>query len=72
MRHLRFSFPQLLLVAFVLIGALLGTAALRALFTLDTLMAQSRESAAQAALRRSEAAYCDCARAQYAAGCHAL
>ena len=48
MRFLRFSFPQLLLVAFVLIGALLGTAALRALFTLDTLMAQSRESAAQA------------------------
>ena len=48
MKLLRFSFPQLLLVAFLLIGALLGTAALRALFTLDTLMAQSRESAAQA------------------------
>jgi two-component system sensor histidine kinase GlrK len=47
-RSPRFSFPQLLLVAFVLIGALLGAAALRALFTLDTLMAQSRESAAQA------------------------
>jgi two-component system, NtrC family, sensor histidine kinase GlrK len=44
----RFSFAQLLLVAFVLIGALLGAAALRALFSLETLMAQSRESAAQA------------------------
>ena len=45
---LRFSFPQLLLVAFVLIGALLGAAALRALFSLDTIMAQSRESTTQA------------------------
>jgi two-component system sensor histidine kinase GlrK len=45
---LRFSFPQLLLVAFVLIGALLGAAALRALFSLDASMAQSRESTAQA------------------------
>jgi len=45
---LRFSFPQLLLVAFLLIGALLGAAALRALFSLDALMAQSRESTAQA------------------------
>ncbi|MGE0348261.1 sensor histidine kinase [Hydrogenophaga sp.] len=44
----RFSFQQLLLVAFLLIGALLGAAALRALFSLETLMAQSRESAAQA------------------------
>jgi two-component system sensor histidine kinase GlrK len=44
----RFSFQQLLLVAFLLIGVLLGAAALRALFSLDTLMAQSRESAAQA------------------------
>lgn len=44
----RFSFAQLLLVAFVLIGALLGAAALRALFSLETLMAQSRDSAAQA------------------------
>jgi two-component system sensor histidine kinase GlrK len=45
---LRFSFPQLLLVAFVLIGALLGAAAVRALFSLDTIMAQSRESTTQA------------------------
>lgn len=48
MKWLRFSFPQLLLVAFLLIGSLLGASALRALFSLDTLMAQSRESAAQA------------------------
>ncbi len=48
MKPLRFSFQQLLLVAFLLIGVLLGAAALRALFSLDTLMAQSRESAAQA------------------------
>jgi two-component system, NtrC family, sensor histidine kinase GlrK len=45
---LRFSFPQLLLVAFLLIGALLGTTALRALFTLEGLMAQSRDGATQA------------------------
>lgn len=44
----RFSFAQLLLVAFVLIGVLLGAAALRALFSLESLMAQSRDSAAQA------------------------
>ena len=48
MKTLRFSFQQLLLVAFLLIGALLGAAALRALFSLESLMAQSRESAAQA------------------------
>ncbi|MCV0438169.1 MAG: two-component sensor histidine kinase [Hydrogenophaga sp.] len=48
MKPLRFSFQQLLLVAFLLIGALLGAAALRALFSLESLMAQSRESAAQA------------------------
>ncbi|MDO9435796.1 sensor histidine kinase KdpD [Hydrogenophaga sp.] len=48
MKPLRFSFQQLLLVAFLLIGALLGVAALRALFSLETLMAQSRDSAAQA------------------------
>jgi two-component system, NtrC family, sensor histidine kinase GlrK len=47
-KPLRFSFQQLLLVAFLLIGALLGVAAVRALFSLETLMAQSRESAAQA------------------------
>ena len=45
---LRFSFPQLLLVAFLLIGALLGATALRALFTLEGLMAQSRGGATQA------------------------
>ena len=48
MKSLRFSFPQLLLVAFLLIGLLLGAAALRALFSLEALMAQSRESAGQA------------------------
>ena len=48
MKWLRFSFPQLLLVAFLLIGALLGTTALRALFTLEGLMAQSRGGATQA------------------------
>ncbi|MDP1781694.1 MAG: ATP-binding protein [Hydrogenophaga sp.] len=48
MKSLRFSFPQLLLVAFLLIGLLLGAAALRALFSLEALMTQSRESAAQA------------------------
>ena len=48
MKSLRVSFPQLLLVAFLLIGLLLGAAALRALFSLEVLMAQSRESAAQA------------------------
>ena len=48
MKWLRFSFPQLLLVAFLLIGALLGTTALRARFTLEGLMAQSRGGATQA------------------------
>ena len=48
MKWLRFSFPQLLLVAFLLIGALLGATALRALFTLEGLMAQSRGGATQA------------------------
>ena len=48
MKWLRFSFPQLLLLAFLLIGALLGTSALRALFTLESLMAQSRDGATQA------------------------
>jgi len=45
---LRFSFPQLLLAAFLGIGALLGTTALRGLFSLEALMAQSRDSTAQA------------------------
>lgn len=48
MKALRFSFPQWLLAAFLLIGALLGATALRALFTLDTMMALGRESTAQA------------------------
>lgn len=47
-KPVRFSFAQLLLVAFVLIGVLLGAAALRALFSLEKLMAQSRQSAVQA------------------------
>jgi two-component system sensor histidine kinase GlrK len=42
------SFRQLLVVAFVVIGALLGAAALRALFSLESLLAQSRDAAAQA------------------------
>ena len=45
---LRFSFPQLLLVAFLLIGSLLGATAVRALFMLERLMAESRDGAAQA------------------------
>jgi two-component system sensor histidine kinase GlrK len=48
MRWLRPSFPQLLLAAFLLIGLLLGATAVRALFSLESLMAQSRASAAQA------------------------
>ncbi len=42
------SFQQLLLLAFLLIGALLGASSLRAVFTLERLMAQSRSGAAQA------------------------
>ena len=42
------SFQQMLLVAFLLIGALLGAAAVRALFSLESLMAQGREGADQA------------------------
>ena len=42
------SFQQLLLIAFLLIGALLGAAAVRALFALETLLVQSREGTAQA------------------------
>ena len=48
MRWLRPSFPQLLLAAFLLIGLLLGATAVRALFSLETLMGQSQASAAQA------------------------
>ncbi|MCZ8092324.1 MAG: HAMP domain-containing sensor histidine kinase [Acidovorax sp.] len=43
------SFQQLLLLAFLLIAGLLGASALRAVFTLETLMGQSQASAAQAA-----------------------
>lgn len=42
----RFSFRQLLVIAFLLIAALLGAASLRALFTLEDLTLQSRDSAA--------------------------
>lgn len=48
MRPSSLSFQQLLLFAFLLIGALLGGAAVRSLFTLESLMAQSREGTAQA------------------------
>ncbi|MBK5207037.1 MAG: two-component sensor histidine kinase [Polaromonas sp.] len=51
----RFSFRQLLVIAFLLIAALLGTASLRALFTLEDLTLQSRDNAARA-LELSEAA----------------
>ncbi|MCY1162867.1 MAG: HAMP domain-containing sensor histidine kinase [Pseudomonadota bacterium] len=44
----RISFRQLLVLAFLLIAALLGAASLRALFALESLTTQSRESAARA------------------------
>ena len=44
----RFSFRQLLVIAFLLIAALLGTASLRALLTLEELTLQSRDNAARA------------------------
>lgn len=44
----RFSFHQLLLVAFLLIAGLLGAASLRGLFTIETLITQSSDSARQA------------------------
>ncbi|MDB5889956.1 MAG: sensor histidine kinase [Polaromonas sp.] len=44
----RFSFRQLLVIAFLLIAALLGAASLRALFTLEDLTLQSRLNAAEA------------------------
>lgn len=44
----RFSFRQLLVIAFLLIAALLGAASLRALFTLEDITLQSRDNAAQA------------------------
>lgn len=45
---LRPSFRQLLLLAFLLVAALLAAASLRGLFTLERLLAQSREGAARA------------------------
>ena len=44
----RFSFRQLLVIAFLLIAALLGAASLRALFALEDLTLQSRDNAARA------------------------
>lgn len=44
----RFSFRQLLVLAFLLVAALLGAASLRALFTLEELTMQSRDSAVAA------------------------
>jgi len=44
----RFSFRQLLVIAFLLIAALLGAASLRALFALEDLTVQSRDNAARA------------------------
>lgn len=43
----RFSFRQLLVIAFLLIAALLGAASLRALFTLEELMLKSRDGASR-------------------------
>lgn len=43
-----FSFQQLLLLAFLLVGGLLGVSSLRALHTLEQLIVQSRQGAAQA------------------------
>jgi len=44
----RFSFRQLLVLAFLLIAALLGAASVRALYALEDLTLQSRDGAAQA------------------------
>ncbi|NMM11553.1 MAG: two-component sensor histidine kinase [Polaromonas sp.] len=51
----RFSFRQLLVIAFLLIAALLGAASLRALFSLEDLTLESRDNAARS-LELSEAA----------------
>jgi two-component system sensor histidine kinase GlrK len=51
----RISFRQLLVLAFLLIAGLLGAASLRALFTLQTLTTQSRETAARALDMRAAA-----------------
>ena len=44
----RFSFRQLLVIAFLLIAALLGAASLRVLFALEDLTLQSRDNAVRA------------------------
>ncbi len=51
----RFSFRQLLALAFFLVAALLGAASLRALFTLEELTMQSRDSAVAALALSAEA-----------------
>lgn len=51
----RFSFRQLLVLAFLLVAALLGAASLRALFTLEQLTLQSRDSAVAALAISAEA-----------------
>ncbi len=51
----RFSFRQLLVLAFLLVAALLGAASLRALFTLEQLTLQSRDSAVGALALSAEA-----------------
>lgn len=51
----RFSFRQLLVLAFLLVAALLGAASLRALFTLEQLTLQSRDSAVAALAISTEA-----------------
>src|ERR1700730_4208950 len=51
----RYSFRQLLLVAFLLIAALLSVASLRGLYLLEDLLRQSSEGARQAVARTADA-----------------
>ncbi len=51
----RFSFRQLLVIAFLLVAALLGAASLRAVFTLEELTQQSRDSGLRALQLSAEA-----------------
>jgi len=51
----RYSFRQLLLVAFLLVAALLSIAAVRELYLLEDLLAQSSEGARQAVARTADA-----------------
>ena len=51
----RYSFRQLLLVAFLLIAALLSAASLRGLFQLEGLLRQSSEGARQAVAHTADA-----------------